>query len=289
MAGRKVIVFGTKGVGKSSKDFLISKGEKVIAFADNESELWGKHIDNIIVISPEQINNYKYDFIVLGLFKNRTKVIEQLKVIGIPMKKIIAVIEPNRIYKNPCIYTEDELIYLKTGKEKSQKQIEYESWNIQIKDKGFSQQLERLKKILMEYNIPRDKICVVKGMTMVAHGIRLSKMNEDIDIIMTSDLRKLYGTGKIYFDDNIEIEPIFYMHGRNDDDIIDNPERHIIYDGIKFMTIKELYEYKCEIKLIRTEKKGLKEDLELIRSFLQSKGLLENGMITQFAEYKELP
>ena len=154
----------------------------------------------------------------------------------------------------------------------SKAQKEYESWGINVADEQLISQISRLKEVLYGYNIPLEKVCVVKGMVMVAHGIRPCKKNEDMDIIMTSDLRKLYGTGKLFIDDNIEMDPIFYMHGRDNDEIIMNPERHIIFHGLKVMTVAEMYAYKREIRLVRSDRPGLVEDLELMRTFLESHG-----------------
>ena len=286
---RKVIIFGTGGVGKTSKDYLIAAKEDVMAFADNDPEKQGTEVEGIPVISPDEIRKYEYDYVVLGLFKNRVPVTEQLKGLGIPEDRIVTVIEQRHIFKNPEKLRDDELIRLSTSNYESKRQKQYESWGIKVDDEQLLIQLKRLKDVLFSYKIPLEKVCIVKGMVMVAHGIRQCKRNEDLDIIMTSDLRKLYGSGKVFIDDNIEMDPIYYMHGRNNDDIIMDPERHIVFNGLKVMTVEEMYAYKREMRLVRSDRKGLREDLELMRGFLESHNIDVNSIDNQYATYHNLP
>ena len=82
-----------------------------------------------------------------------------------------------------------------------------------------------MKEVLFNKNIPRNKVCVVSGAVLQANGLRESKLFDDIDIIMTSDLRELYGRELGVVSEYAE------MHPQNeyiicDDEIIVNNENH---------------------------------------------------------------
>lgn len=289
MSGNRVIIWGVGGVGKSSKDYLRMQGEEVLFFVDNNSSLWGETVDDTIVISPKEINNYDYDYIVLGTFKSRNEITNQLKSIGVDESKIISVIEQRKAFKLPGKYSEDELVKLHEKNFFSNSQKEYDSWNINIFDSGLEAVINDIKKSCIKYNIPVEKICVVKGLVMVAHGLRDCKKGENIDIIATSDICKLYGTGKVYLEGKIEINPLNFLNGRLNDDIINDPEKHIVCGGIKFLSLVELYKCKTEQRLINTHNKELVEEIFIIGKYLKEKGVIGELFSNDYASYRNLP
>lgn len=104
-------------------------------------------------------------------------------------------------------------------------------------EKRFFEMLDEVKYNMKKYNIPLDKVCIVGGGTLQAYGMRKAT---DIDLIITDDLRKLYGNGLVIVSDNVEI------HHSNefdisDHDIIMNPQNHFYYYGIKFISLDILY------------------------------------------------
>lgn len=289
MPDKNVIIFGCGGVGCSIKDYLEESGDNVIAFADNNPEKWGTCLEDILIIKPSDISAMQYDFVAIGNFRQGKAIKKQLSEMGVPSEKIVFPIEQRKIYVNPTDYTKEELVSLAKDNYDSKAMEEYLNWNITIDDSDFMERLERVKEALFRYHIPREKVCIVKGNVLAAHGIRKFKISEDTDIIMTSDLRDMYGRGKVYIDENIEMVPIYCMHGRDDDDIIRNPERHIVFEGLKFMRLNDLYEYKKEIRLIRSNRKGLREEIALMKDFYLSRGMNPNHEENQFMKYVGLP
>lgn len=59
----KIVVFGTGSFFINRQDTL-SK-EEIIAFADNDKDKWTKKIDNIPIVSPDQIKEFPYNKIII--------------------------------------------------------------------------------------------------------------------------------------------------------------------------------------------------------------------------------
>ena len=109
----KVIIFGCGGVGLTAKEKLEDDGMTVIAFADNNEKKRGSFVENCIVISPEEISTYEYDYVAIAVFKNVSIIREQLAALNVPEEKIIIPIKPkNTIFPNPGDYTKEELVTL---------------------------------------------------------------------------------------------------------------------------------------------------------------------------------
>lgn len=265
-----VIIFGCGGVGLTAKDKLEDDGMNIVAFADNNEKRHGTFVEGCKVISPEEISSYDYDYIAIAVFKHVASIRTQLYSLNIPEEKIIVPVEPEyKIFVNPAEYEYEELITLSEDNYGSQSTKNYEKLHIEVQDKAFLAKLDELKKVLLENNIPREKVCVVKGAVMVAYGLRASKRFEDIDIIMTNDLRELYGKGNVWISEDIEMVATGYMDGRNDDEIIKDVNKHFVFQGLKFMNLEDFYEYKRNILLVKPNKPGLEKDLDLMRKFFR--------------------
>lgn len=268
----RAIVFGCGGVGLTAKEKLEDDGITVIAFADNNDKKWGSLVEQCKVISPEEIESYEYDYIAIAVFKGKLAIWEQLRLLGIAEEKIIVPVEPkNKIFMNPGNYTDEDLTTLSKDNYESESNKKYEKMQITVTDELFLAKLEKLKAVLRKNNIPREKVCVVKGSVMIAYGLRTSKKFEDIDIIMTEDLRQLYGTGNVYVDEDIEMVAIGYLNGRKDDEIINNVNNHFVFNGLKFMTLEDFYRYKRDIQLVKPQKPGLAEDLRKVIDFIKGR------------------
>ena len=61
----KVILFGTGVFGVRTYKALKNKDVEVMCFTDNNSLKWGKSIDKTIIVSPNDIEKYEYDSIVI--------------------------------------------------------------------------------------------------------------------------------------------------------------------------------------------------------------------------------
>lgn len=238
----RIIIFGCGGVGIKAMHKLERENNQIICFADNNPQKWGTVREGKRVIAPGEIGQETFDYIAIGVFKAVESIRRQLKVMGITDKKIIIPIEPNRIFLNRENIVEKELEKLDNVSYLSQNTKNYIEMNIQIQDIEFLKKLEDLKNVLKQNRILRNKVCVVSGAVLQAFALRETKEFDDIDIIMTSDLREQYGNGLVIVSDTAE------MHKQNqytvaDDDIIMNPDNHFVFSDLKFMCPQILVEY----------------------------------------------
>lgn len=69
MKSGKIVIWGINRMGKSIYygGGLIRAGLELVAFTDADSTMWGKTINNIPVISPEQLTNIDYDYIFVAV------------------------------------------------------------------------------------------------------------------------------------------------------------------------------------------------------------------------------
>lgn len=95
MTKPNIIVFGAS---KAGENFLKNQNEyNILAIADNDPNKHNKHLNNILIISPNQIVNYQYDYIVIAsmFIEGITK--QLIKDLSIDQEKIIYV--PKRLLK----------------------------------------------------------------------------------------------------------------------------------------------------------------------------------------------
>lgn len=125
--------------------------------------------------------------------------------------------------------------------------------------------LVELQLLLIEKNIPKEKVCVVGSSVMTTYGIRA---NHDIDIVVASDQRRKYGA--TLYKLNSEIEMVHQNWGRNvdgtsidDDVLISNPEYHFLFAGFRFARLELLY-----IKKLLDGREKDKHDLKLIKPYI---------------------
>ncbi len=237
-----VIIFGCGGVGIQVKNQLEAEGNEIVCFADNNSTKWGVCCEGKKVIPPQEIVQKRFDYIAIGIFKAADVVRQQLHELGIADERIIMPIQPDKIFPYKGEVSPDKLRSLVRSEYTSKNTKKYQELNIKIKDQKFLQNLEKLKNVLIENHIPREKICVVSGAVLQAFGIRESKEFDDIDIIMTSDLRKVYGSGLVIISDIAEMH-VQNQYPISDDEIICNGEYHFVFSDLKFMHPRILYEY----------------------------------------------
>lgn len=67
---------------------LFPRDAKIIAFVDNNSSLWGKTLDGIVIDNPENVVNYMFDRILL-MSKSADEMRQQLLTLKIDQKRII--------------------------------------------------------------------------------------------------------------------------------------------------------------------------------------------------------
>ena len=84
------IIFGAGFYGTLYYQQCIKRGEKVLAFADNNVGLVGSYIESAPIISPQDINKYPYEKIVISVSNKNTiaEITRQLAEYGICEEKI---------------------------------------------------------------------------------------------------------------------------------------------------------------------------------------------------------
>lgn len=253
------MIFGCGGVGRKCKAYLEEQGIEVLAFVDNDKSKWGGIFEGIRIIPPTEIPSLTYQRIAIGNYKAADSIKEQLIKMGVDEGKIIVPFRPCRVFKNESIpvtvVRESQDMELETGLTRW-----YRNLGVEVTDDALLDKLQDLKSVLHEYNIPRNEVCVVSGAVLQVLGLRESKNYDDVDIIMTSPFRELYGDGLVIVSETCE------MHRKDeydvaDDEIVINPEYHFCYCGLKFMDPKILYRH--------IARKGIQEELRLLDKFFK--------------------
>lgn len=232
----RYIIFGAGGVGKKCKKLLEGRGHEIIGFADNDSDKWGSLFEEVRVYSPADITSLPYEEVAIGVYKAASSIREQLVGYGVPEANISVPIEPNKVFYNDRI---DYDSHLPDEEGLSNCTRTFLKKRVELNDGDFYDKLEDLKRVLEENNIPFQNVCVCSGAVLQAYGLRKSKKFDDIDVIMTSDYRELYGKGLVIISETAE------MHKQDeydipDDEIIGNPDNHFWFQGLKFMNIEFL-------------------------------------------------
>ena len=216
-------MFGCGGVGSKTKQKLEAEGEEIICFTDNSRSKWGDDFEGKRVIAPQTILQEDFDYIAIGIYKAADQIKNQLNEMGIEDSRIIIPIQPNRIFPNSEHVSEEKLRTLAKSEYSSKTTHEYKELNIQIEDE-----------------------------------VRKPKEFDDIDIIMTSDLRDLYGKGLVIVSESAEMHPQD-EYDVSDDDIILKEENHFVFRDLKFMNLTILYR-----KVALSDK----EEARLIENFI---------------------
>ena len=83
----KILLFGTGSRCAEAKKHLDYTKVKIIAYIDNDKTKQGNYFDDKLIISPSEINNYDYDFIIItSIFSQEIE--SQLLQLDIPKYKI---------------------------------------------------------------------------------------------------------------------------------------------------------------------------------------------------------
>lgn len=238
----KIIIFGCGGVGKKAMQKLQEEGNEIICFTDNSPKKWGTIYEGKRVISPSNIVKEKFDYIAIGVYKAVNSIKQQLNEMGIDDEKIVVPIQPERIFYNDEVLTLDELTMLEQTEYISRNTMEYEQLGVRINDIEFLNKIEDLKQTLLKYNVPRKNVCIVSGAVIQVLGLRKSSEFDDIDIIMTADLRKKYGAGLVIVSESAEVH-VKDLYDISDDEIVRNDKYHFVFDGMKYVHPQILYRY----------------------------------------------
>lgn len=125
-----------------------------------------------------------------------------------------------------------------------------------------------LKIDMWQNAIPLNEICVVGSSILAIYGMR---ENHDVDFVMASKYRERFASsGVVPFSEYVEMVSQNWARSKNrntinDDELIQNPEYHFTYQGVKFAMLPLLLE--------RKEWQGREKDLQdikLINQYMQS-------------------
>lgn len=85
------ILFGSGKIGKRTKKILEKSGRNVVAWCDNNKQLWGNKIEEIQVVSPgELVTLYSKETVIITVPReNMLEVVQQIGMIGFPREKIV--------------------------------------------------------------------------------------------------------------------------------------------------------------------------------------------------------
>lgn len=104
----KIIIFGAWKTGVTLY-FELDGKQDVIAFADNNKQLWGKYIYDKKIISPDELADIQYDYIYIASSYGYCDIYVQLRSMGIEESKIKTMTIKSNIEKDLSVYTENGL------------------------------------------------------------------------------------------------------------------------------------------------------------------------------------
>lgn len=96
MKSGKIVIWGT---GRKGREIyfgggVLRAGLEIVAYTDSDPKKWGKTINNIPIISPEQLINIKYDYIFVAICHPTAfeEVLHIAKEQGLDTKKLIDIV-----------------------------------------------------------------------------------------------------------------------------------------------------------------------------------------------------
>lgn len=99
----KVIIFGAWKTGVTLY-FELDGKQDIIAFTDNNEQLWGKCIYDKKIISPNELTDIQYDYIYIATSYGYNKIYVQLRSMGIEESKIKIMTIKSGIEKDLSVY-----------------------------------------------------------------------------------------------------------------------------------------------------------------------------------------
>lgn len=83
----KLVVFGTGKLYQRYKSYFLKDNHRIIAFLDNNPDMWGKHMDGVQIYNPIDVMKMDFEMIILMSLKEN-EMYEQLLKIGIEENKL---------------------------------------------------------------------------------------------------------------------------------------------------------------------------------------------------------
>ncbi len=136
-----ILIFGT-GDGCSKLEKILKKDIKVEAYIDNDENKIGQYRNGIKIISPSQITNYSFKYIIIAS-QYYKEIAEQLKALNIPEYKVIKLyfFFNYFLYNNPFEFEEKYKNFYNTIKQKKYENI---ITGLSYADVGIIQQLLKI-------------------------------------------------------------------------------------------------------------------------------------------------
>lgn len=105
MGGKPVVIYGAARMGRLFKENLVKNNIKIAAFIDTNPDLWGRLIESIKVISPEEAKaEYFENPILVASLLHETEIYETLKKMGFPLAYPLSFLN----FKYPGIFISPE-------------------------------------------------------------------------------------------------------------------------------------------------------------------------------------
>lgn len=100
-----VVIYGAAKMGRMFKTNLMKNGINILVFADGNSDLWGRDIDGIKIISPEELKkDYHNSPILVASLSYETEIFEMLRKMQFPLIYPLCWLN----YKYPDIFVSPE-------------------------------------------------------------------------------------------------------------------------------------------------------------------------------------
>lgn len=155
---KKVLVFGTGKYYEQRKKYL--KNIEILAFLDNDNNKQGKLLDGIKIISPEEVKEYFYDYILLmSMYQYDMK--KQLLSLNVKSDKILEYTEIGKL----CFYSKGAAnsqykFYMNSGKKNKKKALLITN---DLENSGAPRALSEIGRILLKQNYEVYVISPVNG------------------------------------------------------------------------------------------------------------------------------
>ncbi len=94
-----ILIFGTGSASDGLYEAIDSKKTSIKAFIDNDTSKLGKLKNNIMILSPSEIINHQFDFIVIAS-QYYSEIMNQLLSLGIIQEKILPFLGDTFLYKS---------------------------------------------------------------------------------------------------------------------------------------------------------------------------------------------
>jgi len=80
---KRITIFGASAQGRKALSFLERLSKRPSFFVDNDSEKWGKSVENLKVYPPEKLLERKVDAVIIASSTGEMEILSQLRKLGL--------------------------------------------------------------------------------------------------------------------------------------------------------------------------------------------------------------